>query len=156
MGSDEDRRRPSFTSRMTEGAGIVQGITTLIAAGSATISYIKTHGGPIQLLVEIGTLGMACYAATFIVALPGGYLLEMLEKVTARETNSVFSFGFFSALIVLGGVAIRYFLFYPGTTDPSMCDGICTAFLAFLGLLVLLIPIVIALGMLWYRYSSPT
>lgn len=122
--------------------------TWVVDVGVAVVGFIKNTGGWVQFLVEVGTYGIACYIAIWLVLPLAVGAVSALEKGTHRTTTDAAA-GLIAGVAVLGGGAlIRYGLFAPGLTEDL--DGIGTAFAALLGVGVLLIPLVVW----WYFKGS--
>ncbi len=125
-------------------------LTFCIATGSAIVGFIKSTGGVVQFLVEVGTYGFACYVSAFIIVPLLFGIVFLLEKVTHRETIDT-AIAVITGLGLLGGGAlIRFGVFHPEVAQDL--DGIGTFFAASVGVIVLCIPLVI----MWYlKGSSP-
>ena len=120
----------------------------VVEAGVTIAGVVRSAGGPVQFLVEVGFYGFACYVAVWIVLPAVLFLLERLEQATGRETTDVAAGLIIGAAVLGGGALIRYVVFAPGLTQNL--DAIGTAFGALIGLVVLLIPFVV----LWYTSGS--
>ena len=123
-------------------------LTWIVSAGAAIPAFLKSAGGPVRFLVEVGTYGLACYVSVWIILPIVMMILAGLERVTSRETTDKAA-GIVAGLSVLGGGAlIRWGLFHPRINEDL--DTIGTAFSALLGVAVLAVPFIV----LWYFRGS--
>ena len=120
----------------------------VISAGTSVGAFITDVGGPVQFLVEVGTIGFAAYIAAFVVVMPAFALLVGLDNVTRRESNTATLVTVGAVAAVGGALLIRFAVFHPDVTEDL--DGIGTTFSAAVGVCVLLAP----LFALWYFKGS--
>jgi hypothetical protein len=119
-----------------------------IAAVSTVITFVKAHGGPVQVLIEIAFIGFGCYVALFIITFPLLSIVGALEKATGRATTDAAGIVILLIGIVGGGVFVRFVLFDQSVTHDL--DAIGKAFGATIGIAILVAPFIF----LWYRYGS--
>jgi hypothetical protein len=145
-------------NRSTQSAGVINHLkqakeiwailTSIVSAGSIIRAFLKSVGGPVQFLMEVGMYGFACYVSVWVILPIVIMILAGLEKVTGRDTTDVAA-GIVAGVSVLGGGAlIRWGVFHPRITEDV--DTIGTAFMALSGVAVLAVPFIV----LWYFYGS--
>jgi hypothetical protein len=129
---------------------LIQNLSWLVASAATVVGFIRTHGGPVYFLVQIGLFGIACYIALFVAIPITAGIMWIAERSTHRESTDASTL-IIAAIAVLGvGALIRFKGFYSGIGQPGDFDGIGTAFMALIGALILLLP----LGILWWRKGS--
>lgn len=120
----------------------------VISAGTTVVTFVRSVGGPVQFLVEVGTYGFACYVAIWVVVplvLAG---LAGLERVSGRQTLDVVAAVAAGVAVLAAGAAVRFGLFHEDVAQDL--DAIGTTFSALVGVAVLCVPLVL----LWYFRGS--
>lgn len=127
---------------------VVEFLTFCIATGAAVVGFVKTTGGPVQFLVEVGTFGFACYVAIWVIVPLLIWAITLLERVTHRQTTDAATMVVLGLGLLGGGALIRFGLFHPDVAKDL--DTIGSIFTASVGVIVLCIPLV----MVWYFKGS--
>jgi hypothetical protein len=147
---DKHKQTPDVIGTLTKAKDIWEIGSWIVSAGTTIVTFVRGIGGPVQFLVEVGFYGFACYIAAFVFVPLLIMALTSLEKATRRTTTDAFAIVAVGIAVLGGGALIRFGLFAEGLTEDL--DAIGTAFGAFVGLIVLLLPIVL----FWYfRGSKP-
>ncbi len=125
-----------------------EAVTGAVAILSTINAFISSHGGPIQVLVQIGVFGFALYIGMVIAVPLALSILAALERSTHRTSTETATAVIAIACIAGVAVLIRLVVFYDGIGTDF--DTIGTTFTALVGTAVLLTPLVV----LWWRKGS--
>lgn len=144
----EDSQSADVISRLKQAKEIWEILVWVISAGTVIVSFVKSTGGLLQFLVEVGTYGIACYIAVWVILPVALWTLAGLEQATSRRTTDLAT-GITAGIAVLGGGAlIRWKLIHSTFTEDL--DTIGIAFSSLLGVAVLAAPFIV----LWYFRGS--
>ncbi|MDP9225135.1 MAG: hypothetical protein M3P18_15070 [Actinomycetota bacterium] len=150
MNAQKTDRVEGVVTRVTQAKTLVQAVPVFIGAAAAVVAFIRTHGAE-NILMEIGTMGIAFYIAGFCSGFIVAPFLALLERITRRESTDTALFVGLGFVTLVGGILVR--IAFGGGVNHGL-DATGRAFMVSLGIVVLLIPVLVVAVVAWYTKGS--